>query len=580
MRRSRCTRVVGALILTVAAFTALPAQPVRAAACSPSSSSIEVGGVAYTVLEFSATGSCDWVVPTGVTTIDVLIVGGGGGASTGGGGGGGVVALSSQSVTPGATVSVVVGAGGVGNRSRTASGDLGGSSSFDGTTAYGGGGGAEFRAAATNSSTTASNGGNGSDATAGQPAVTSGQGNLGGISRCTFYGGAGGGGGAGGAGTDGGPAGVPTPSACNSGNVGSYTHNPTYGGDGGDGITSSITGASVEYGAGGGGGVNTNAGDSTTGGLGGSDDAGDGARTADGKGSDAVDGTGAGGGGGDAEGDGGGDGGNGVVIVRYTSTLVPAFNSPTSTADGFTVSATNYDANFSWTVTTSAGSGSIDSAGLITVTGLSAGSSATATVVTSRSGYANGSATVSGTAASSTPTPGCEVAGRPCAVRPWPWAVAHVDRVTVSWEALIDAEAGSGGVTAYRVESNPAGGTCVLRLSEVEPGESLPTTCEILGLSRDVDYTFIVFASSAFGEGPGRESRVPVRLLSDTAVAPLPEVTPEGPVPEVSPEAGQTLPETGSDTRLRVATLLLSCGALLSLIRPRRVVGSGTKASR
>jgi len=48
----------------------------------------------------------------------------------------------------------------------------------------------------------------------------------------------------------------------------------------------------------------------------------------------------------------------------------------------------------------------------------------------------------------------------------------------------------------------------------------------------------------------------------------------------VSPEAGQTLPETGSDTRLRVATLLLSCGALLYLIRPRRVVGLGTKAPR
>ena len=497
MWRARSTRLLGALLVAIAASIALPAQPVRAAACAPSSSSIEVSGVAYTVLEFSATGSCDWVVPTGITSIDALIVGGGGGASAGGGGGGGVVALTSQSVTPGATVSVVVGAGGAGNGSRTGHGSLGGSSSFHGTIAYGGGGGAPFDTKATNSSTTASNGGNGSDAQDAQDAVSSGQGNLGGVSGCDWYGGAGGGGGAGGAGSIGGPASPPSP--CNSTTLaGSGTEgvdfNPTFGGDGGDGVTSSITGASVEYGAGGGGGVNNNQAFAGVGGQGGSDDAGDGATTNNGVGADAVDGTGAGGGGGDAEGT-GGRGGNGVVIVRYTSTA-------------------------------------------------------------------------------STSTPGCEVAGRPCAVRPWPWAVAHVDRVTVSWEALIDAEAGSGGVTAYRVESNPAGGTCVLRLSEVAPGESLATTCEILGLSRDVDYTFIVFASSAFGEGPGRESRVPVRLLGDAVVASVPQVTPEVTAPEASPEVALTLPATGPESRLqRVAALLLTFGALLSLIRPRRAVG-------
>ena len=74
------------------------------------------------------------------------------------------------------------------------------------------------------------------------------------------------------------------------------------------------------------------------------------------------------------------------------------FGTPSSTADGFTLQVTNYDSAFVWSVTTSVGFVSISDSGLVTVTGLTSGQSATVTVSTTRTGYTNGSAQVSGSA--------------------------------------------------------------------------------------------------------------------------------------------------------------------------------------
>ena len=169
-----------------------------------------------------------------------------------------------------------------------------------------------------------------------------------------------------------------------------------------------------------------------------------------------------------------------------------------------------------------------------------------------------------GGGSSSSSNPGCEVAGKPCKVRPWPWPVAHTDHINVSWEALIPAEAGTGGVISYRVESSPAGGTCILRLSEVPAGESLPTNCDITDLDPDTDYTFTVYASSAYGEGPGRSTQEPVRLLAAaTPAVTVPAITPETPAP--------TLPATGQQTVLvGAAVLLIALGAFTTLSARRR----------
>ena len=86
--------------------------------------------------------------------------------------------------------------------------------------------------------------------------------------------------------------------------------------------------------------------------------------------------------------------------------LTPSFGSPSPSDDGFTVQVSNYDNAYSWSAESSPGTASINGAGLVTVLGLTSGQSATVTVTTTRSGYATGSAAVSGTAKTADPNLG------------------------------------------------------------------------------------------------------------------------------------------------------------------------------
>ena len=85
--------------------------------------------------------------------------------------------------------------------------------------------------------------------------------------------------------------------------------------------------------------------------------------------------------------------------------LTPTFGSPVSQADGFVVQVTNYSSDYSWSASSTAGSASVRSNGYLNVDGLSSGQSATVTVTTSRSGYNNGSAAVTGAATGGTIDP-------------------------------------------------------------------------------------------------------------------------------------------------------------------------------
>lgn len=92
-----------------------------------------------------------------------------------------------------------------------------------------------------------------------------------------------------------------------------------------------------------------------------------------------------------------------AVTTQCNAALVPAFGTPTPTADGYAVQITNYDAAFTWTAEVTAGTATIDNTGLATVTGLTTDASQTLTVTTTRATYSVGSATVSG-ARNSTPS--------------------------------------------------------------------------------------------------------------------------------------------------------------------------------
>ena len=289
-------------------ITALLSLMVLCPTVSHSGTTITVSGVTYNLETITSTGTSTWVAPSGVSSIEYLIVGGGGGGGNGGGGGGGVL-TGTYSVTAGSSYSINVGGGAAGG-DRSGINPRGNASNGQNSTAFGqtalGGGGGAFGAPWYGFLGTAgSSGGGGSyDNTSGGGSGTAGQGNSGGRSDATSYGGGGGGGGAGQAG----------------GNATNESATVGRGGNGGDGIASAITGTSVYYG-GGGGGANTGGAAATGGSEGGNGGGGDGAKTNGAGGGAGTSNTGGGGGGAEPTGgSNGGAGGSGVVMFRYVLT--------------------------------------------------------------------------------------------------------------------------------------------------------------------------------------------------------------------------------------------------------------------
>ena len=291
---------------------------------------------AYSILQkapviasYTSTGSGTFSVPTGVATVDVLVVGGGGSGAWGdsswwgggGGGAGGLIYRPAFPVTPGGTVSYTVGTGGAASTSRVPGGHSAGTgkegqnSTFGTLTALGGGGGAGDGSYPANAhpqaqtSGTGGQGGSGGGGSGPSPKSYTTGARLGGSGQQPsqpgdsgtygfgFHGGGGssgpGGGGAG-AGSNGG-------------------HGGPGGGDGGIGKQYDISGSQLYYGGGGGAAhyPGHTGSESQTDGTGGQGGGGSGAvQPTGGQNGDANRGGGSGGGG-------NATGGSGVVIVKY-----------------------------------------------------------------------------------------------------------------------------------------------------------------------------------------------------------------------------------------------------------------------
>jgi len=310
---------------------------------------LDTQGIAITLIYIDSTKG--WLVtdsglqseaPNTYSANFLVVAGGGGGGGYGGWGGGGGAggyrnsfnsetsggggsAETALQLTPGIVYTVTVGAGGTGIDSTTAQGNDGNNSSISGTgittiTSTGGGGGG----LGTNSDDSptlrnARDGGSGGGAGFFTPKIgtggsgTANQGFAGGASSAFGPNGAsGGGGGAGEVGNTDGTA------------------------EGGDGVSSSITGSAVTRG-GGGGGINA-----TSNAAGG--DGGGGAGRADGTAN-------TGGGGGGANGGTSGTGGSGVVILRvatakYSGTTTGSPTIDQSTVSGQTILIFNGDGSY------------------------------------------------------------------------------------------------------------------------------------------------------------------------------------------------------------------------------------------
>jgi hypothetical protein len=168
-----------------------------------------------------------------------------------------------------------------------------------------------------------------------------------------------------------------------------------------------------------------------------------------------------------------------VTATTLNAASTPTFGTPTATAGGFTVQISNYDANFTYGGTaTASGTVSIDSSGLVTVSGVAAATSSTATLTTTRTGYVSGSAPVT---AVSLAAPGA-----PTAVS----AIAGNAQATVIFTA--PANNGGAAITGYTVTSIPAGGT------DTNAG-STSLSHVITGLTNGTAYTFTVTATNSAG---------------------------------------------------------------------------------
>lgn len=83
------------------------------------------------------------------------------------------------------------------------------------------------------------------------------------------------------------------------------------------------------------------------------------------------------------------------VVVDLADSIVPTATTPVSTATGFTFTISNYSTSYTYALTTTKGSVSRSSDD-VTVTGLSAGESATVTIAVTRTNYKPASKTVTG----------------------------------------------------------------------------------------------------------------------------------------------------------------------------------------
>jgi len=287
------------------------------------------------VQQFTSTGNSTFTVPSGVTSLHVLVVGGGGGggnALAGGGGAGGYVEAKEYPVTPGEVIPVTVGAGGgvAAQNPQYRPGYNGGDSVFGSIRALGGGAGAGYSNPPSGTGRPSEQGpsyymnhgysggsGGGGGGTEGQ---RSGRGEARQSKDSTSYKGGFGAGFPGGSGFGPNPAGYGGGGGGGAGGRGSDNRGNN-GGDGGPGLGSDITGSFVMRAGGGGGSIYAPpGGPHGTGGAGGG---GNGGRGPGYRGTSGTINTGGGGGGGEwpynSSPSNRNEGGPGVVIVKYNT---------------------------------------------------------------------------------------------------------------------------------------------------------------------------------------------------------------------------------------------------------------------
>lgn len=109
-------------------------------------------GIVQGQIAFTTPGTYSWTVPNAVSSVSVVAIGGGGGGNStwasSAGGGGGLGWINNYGVTPGSTITVVVGTGGTAGTRGSNNASVGGNSYFNSLTTVAGYGGGNYTAGA------------------------------------------------------------------------------------------------------------------------------------------------------------------------------------------------------------------------------------------------------------------------------------------------------------------------------------------------------------------------------------------------------------------------------------------------
>ena len=192
-----------------------------------------------------------------------------------------------------------------------------------------------------------------------------------------------------------------------------------------------------------------------------------------------------------------------ATVTQVSMGLAPTFGSPTSTADGFTVQVTNYDAAYTWAGTaTASGSVAVSGTGLVTVSGVAMGTNSTATITTTRTGYVSGSANVTAmsvvivlTPTFGTPTPTYN--GFTVQITNYNAAYTWAGTATASGSVAIN---GTGLVTVYGVAPNTSStATITTTRTGVAGGTANVTATSLLaGLNPTLNFGSVTKTSDGF----------------------------------------------------------------------------------
>lgn len=230
---------------------------------------------------------------------------------------------------------------------------------------------------------------------------------------------------------------------------------------------------------------------------------------------------------------------NSMTAQVVGSALTPTFATATSTNDGFTVQISNYDNAFTWSASvTNGGTATINSSGLVTVTGVAPYTSSTVTINTSRTNYTSGSASTSKTSA----------LNKPSVPRNVTTSVSGTT-ATISW--LAPTSSGGSAISkyiAYAQRGNDAPFSCNVTTGSMD-------SCEITGLTAGDLYSVTVVAENTAVGGFSKQtsdSSSPVKFavpVKATVTGTIPSrITPTVPtkfVGNISDATKETLKSAG-----------------------------------